>query len=338
MKYWKGFALLLALTLALCLCGCGSDDQSGETGSSASNGEPASPGYPVEAGGVKLTEPPQTVVSLSPSLTEKLVDLGLDARLGGISDYCDTLSGADDLTICGTVQVPDIEAILSVQPALVLVEGKLPDDARQTLEQAGIPVAAFSHAESLDELMTLYDDLALLLEGQDGGAVISGAVKDVFNERLSTLNTLLSEYTETNGRKSALYLRLLDFTVATGDTLESELLETICLDNLAREQTGWIYPEEEAQSAEGRADFTALDVIFMDEDAVTIKDLEQNPFYQGLPATINDRYLYISSLALERQSLQMLDELEKMAAYAYPDAGLDVEKQSTSGADELSKA
>lgn len=335
MKYMNALALIMGLALAISLCGCsvvsrlfGGDEDGSSSQSSAS--EPVSMGYPVEAGGVRLLARPDSVVSLSPSMTEKLADLALDSRLVGVSDYCE----AGDLPACGTAPLPDTAAILSLQPDLVVAEGALPEDVLAELEQAGVPVAVFSRANDLDALLALYTGLACLLEGQTAGQPVAEAVENEYRGRLDALNAVLSDYTAEHGRKTALYLRLLDFTVATGDTLEHWLMEQICLDNLAGSYTGWNYPEEAAKSAEGQTAFAEVDMIFMDETAVTIKDLEQNAFYRGLPATIQDRYLYISSLTLERQSLRMLDELERMAAYAYPDAGLPTAEEEISAPEE----
>lgn len=322
MKLLRLLALLLALVLTFSLAGCGLFGGGEDSSSEQEESEEQDLEYPVEAGGVTLTARPGKVVSLTPALTEKLYGLGMDDRLVGVSDFCDYPESISALPLCGTAQMPDLGAIEQLDPHLIVSAVELPDEAMAELEQLGIPVAVFPYAETVDKLLNTYTGLARLLEGETSGRLIGESVADEFRGGLDTLRGKLESYTAENGRKSVLYLRLLDFTVATGDTFENELLAALCMDNIAAGHTGWLYPAEEAKSATGQAAFAGVDIIFMDEDFVTIKDLEQNEFYRGLPATIQDRYLYISSIELERQSLRTLDLLADMAAYAYPDAGV----------------
>lgn len=316
-------ALVLSL-LMLPLAGCslfgGNEDQSVSENEQPSD-EEVIPEYPVEAAGITLPARPGRVVSLAPALTEKLFDLGMADRLAGVSDYCDYPEAVLPLARCGTAQIPDVQVIEKLNPNLVVSEAALPDEAMAALEAAGIPVAVLLHPESVDGLADSYIALARLMEGETSGAMIGESVADEFRDGLDELHGTLSAYTAENGRKTALYLKDLDFYVATGDTFENELLDMLCLDNIAAGYSGREYPAGDAKSAEGQAAFAGVDIIFMDKDYVTIKDLEQSDFYRGLPATIQDRYLYISSIEMERQSLRTLDLLAEMAQYAYPEAG-----------------
>ena len=47
--------------------------------------------------------------------------------------------------------------------------------------------------------------------------------------------------------------------------------------------------------------------------------MEQDTAYQGLTAVIHDSNLPLDMTVFENQGLRMLDLLEEMAAYAYPD-------------------
>ena len=86
--------------------------------------------------------PPRRVVSLVPSLTESMFDLGLGHVVVGVTDYC--LHPADQLQSLprlGDVQNPRLPDILSLKPDLVLASWE--DNTRQTveaLEAAKVPV------------------------------------------------------------------------------------------------------------------------------------------------------------------------------------------------------
>ncbi len=87
---------------------------------------------------------PQRVVSLVPSMTESLFDLGLDARLVGVTEYCTRPpEGVARLPKVGGTKNPDIAAIRALRPDLVLMnsEENRREDA-DALQAAGIAVWA----------------------------------------------------------------------------------------------------------------------------------------------------------------------------------------------------
>jgi ABC-type Fe3+-hydroxamate transport system substrate-binding protein len=82
------------------------------------------------------------VVSLVPSITETLFDLGLGARLVGITDYCiHPADGVAGLPRVGGTKNPNIERIIALTPDLVIVnqEENRQQDVR-ALRAAGIAV------------------------------------------------------------------------------------------------------------------------------------------------------------------------------------------------------
>lgn len=65
-----------------------------------------------------FTAPPERVVSLVPSLTETLFDLGAGGSVAGITDYCIFPEGIDRPRVGGTKN-PRVDAIRELQPDLV---------------------------------------------------------------------------------------------------------------------------------------------------------------------------------------------------------------------------
>ncbi len=86
--------------------------------------------------------PPLTVVSLVPSVTESLFELGLGDRLIAVTDYC-VYPEAEvaRLPHIGGTKNPDVARIIAMKPELVIVnqeENRLED--AEALRAAGIPV------------------------------------------------------------------------------------------------------------------------------------------------------------------------------------------------------
>lgn len=115
-------------------------------------------------------KPPQRLVSLVPSLTESLFDLGLGAYLSAVTDYCihpgQFTAGLERI---GGTKNPDIERIIRLQPDLVLANRE--ENTRQAVEAltaAGIPVwlsfpkTVYEMLEGLWKLVQLYPESAVV--------------------------------------------------------------------------------------------------------------------------------------------------------------------------------
>ncbi|MBN2171241.1 MAG: ABC transporter substrate-binding protein [Candidatus Krumholzibacteriota bacterium] len=111
------------------------------------------------------------LVSLVPSLTETVVELGAAGRLVGRTRFCihpaDVLAGVPAV---GGPRDPDLEAVAGLRPDLVLAcleENRAMDLA--ALEAAGVPVHAV-HPRRLDDVDALLADYGRLLGAGEAAA------------------------------------------------------------------------------------------------------------------------------------------------------------------------
>lgn len=86
--------------------------------------------------------PPARVVSLVPSITETLFDLGVGGRLVGVTDYCvHPPAGVARLPKVGGTKNPDVARIIGLRPDLVIANQEENRKADvEALQAAGIPV------------------------------------------------------------------------------------------------------------------------------------------------------------------------------------------------------
>jgi ABC-type hemin transport system substrate-binding protein len=91
---------------------------------------------------LSFTRAPARVVSLVPSLTESLFDLGAGASLVGVTDYCrPPAEAADRLTRVGGTKSVDVARVIALEPDLVMANQE--ENTRQAveaLEAAGLKV------------------------------------------------------------------------------------------------------------------------------------------------------------------------------------------------------
>ena len=90
---------------------------------------------------VVLSSPAQRIVSLAPSITETLFAVGAADQVVGVTDYCNYPESAKKKTRVGGVVNPSVEAIISLQPDLIILsmEGNVREDFNKLLS-FGIPV------------------------------------------------------------------------------------------------------------------------------------------------------------------------------------------------------
>ncbi|MDR3451991.1 MAG: helical backbone metal receptor [Rhodoferax sp.] len=89
---------------------------------------------------VTLARPPQRIVSLLPSLTESVCELGACARLVGVDRYSNYPATVRALPQMGGGLDPNIEAIVALMPDVVLLATS--SRASQRLESLGLKVVA----------------------------------------------------------------------------------------------------------------------------------------------------------------------------------------------------
>ena len=89
-----------------------------------------------------LPEPPQRIVSLVPSVTELLCDLGAGERLAGVTRFCtEPADVVARLPRLGGTKTPDCAGVLALRPDLVVMNSEENDRAHfEALTAAGLPV------------------------------------------------------------------------------------------------------------------------------------------------------------------------------------------------------
>jgi iron complex transport system substrate-binding protein len=107
-------------------------------------------------GAVKLAAAPKKIVSLSPSATEDLFQIGAGSQVVAVDDQSNFPANAPKSTLSG--YKPNAEAIAKYNPDLVVVA----DDSSQIVEQLGklnVPVLWFDAPNTLDDAYSQITEL-----------------------------------------------------------------------------------------------------------------------------------------------------------------------------------
>ena len=116
---------------------------------------------------VELREPPQRIVSMLPSLTETVCELGACGRLVGLDDYSNFPAKVAGLPRLGGLDDTNIERLVALKPDLVLLASSSRAVAR--LEGLGVKVLTLE-PKTVDELHRVWLQLGLALGVADASA------------------------------------------------------------------------------------------------------------------------------------------------------------------------
>src|SRR5712691_12142853 len=122
-----------------------------------------------------LEYPPKRIVSLVPSLTETLFDLGAGDSVVGITDFCIFPENLDRPRVGGTKN-PRVDAIRELRPDLVHMnlEENLERHARAIEEFARVFV---SEPKNVGDVMTLISTLGEIHDRRERAVEIAGDIE-----------------------------------------------------------------------------------------------------------------------------------------------------------------
>jgi iron complex transport system substrate-binding protein len=115
---------------------------------------------------VNLPAPPQRIVSLLPSLTETVCELGACAQLVGVDRNANHPASVRDLPHVGGLDDVNVEAVVALRPDVVLLAGS--SRATERLEALGLKVVALE-PHTHEDVRRVAATLALLLGQADSG-------------------------------------------------------------------------------------------------------------------------------------------------------------------------
>ena len=173
-----------------------------------------------------LEEPPERVVTTSPSAAQIMWEIGADDRVVGVTEHALYLEGADDRVIISDDDgFIDAELVVNAEPDLVLAPNATGSDTVDQLRDLGLTVYLFHEATDLDDVATKTGIIGEFVNACDGAT----ETIDWMDEQLAIVDAAVADVE----RVSALYL-FFDFTAGDG-TFIDELITRAGADNAAAE-------------------------------------------------------------------------------------------------------
>jgi ABC-type Fe3+-hydroxamate transport system substrate-binding protein len=202
---------------------------------------------------LRLPNYPERIISLVPSQTELLYDLGLDDEVIGITKFCIHPSKwFRTKTRVGGTKTADIQKITSLKPALIIAN-KEENVKGQIEELQDIAPVYVSNIATLEDALQMIIDIGKLTGKQQKAEEIANAIKarfdelEISNAQHSTINGQRSNLNLSTNKPTTLrtaYLIWKDpYMAAGGDTFINEMLKRCGLENIFESEQR--YPQVE---------------------------------------------------------------------------------------------
>lgn len=296
------------------LAACSTDGESGSQSGDDSNNENAEAIEITDASGetVTLDEAPDDIVSLMPSNTEIVYELGALDRIEARTDADTYPEEVTDIESVGSGLEPNIEEIIAMEPDVVLAHASSGiEDSLSQVEEAGIPVVTVPDAQSFE---AVYDSIELIGtaigEEEEAAEVVDGMKEDVSD---------VKEATEDAGSGREVYVEVgasPDLYTAGSGTFIDEMLSAVHAENAAGELEGWSMVSEE-EIIDASPDIILTTYPTEEEPLETIASREG---WETLPAVENEEVYALSSDKVSRPGPRLTEGLEEMAERIHSDA------------------
>ncbi len=270
--------------------------------------------YPVTVGGAEIADYPTAVVTLSPYLGEIIYGLKQSQVLVGRSEFCDYNGNVRLLPSMGTVNEPDVDAIIALAPQVVFAATSLPQEATAKLLEHNITVCVLPIPTTIEEVEQRVTDVAKVLRGTNRAEALAKDYLADFEKKLDYVAYKLKDVVKPTG----IFVLSNQGAVATGDTLAGIIMQLAGVTNIAADLRGYAMPFDRILAANPDV------IIVSNPPAITY--INSSDFYQLAAASAGKIY-EIDNSYVEKYTPAVTDMLYALAyavhgdAMAAPDTG-----------------
>ncbi|WP_426429636.1 ABC transporter substrate-binding protein [Winogradskyella sp. HB-48] len=220
---------------------------------------------------LQLNKSPKRIVSLVPSQTELIVDLGLEKELVGVTKFCVHPSSLrKNKTIVGGTKQVDIEKIIALQPDIILCNKE--ENTKEMIDKlksiAPIHISDIYTVEDCLELIKTYGQIFNKFNEASRLVNVIKTEKEAFHSQRSTSNKM----------KVAYFIWKNPFMVAASNTFIHSMLNEANLFNVFEDEER--YPEIQLDHPK----IKEADCIFLSSEPYPFKEKDIDEFKKQFPS------------------------------------------------------
>ncbi len=258
------------------------------------------------------------IISLSPSITEILVGLGLQDNIVGADNYS-LMDAFGDEPVADTVTAfdlgtPDAEQAIALEADIIFSSGLSYYEGGNPLEVASEHGAFVTDIPSATSINAIREDIKFIGNITGKQAEAEQMIADM-DARIEAVVDTIGD----NATGETLY-----FEIGSGETLYSqgadtfihEMIELIGCTNIFADQSSWISVAEEAV-IDANPDIILTNDNYTSETPV--EAIKTRTGWDVVGAVSGDRVFFINTNSSSRPNHNIVIALEEMAAAVYPD-------------------
>ena len=263
---------------------------------------------------ITLSAPAQRVVSLSPSNTEILFAVGAGAQVVGRDSFSNYPQEVNDLPdIGGSFSEYDLEAILALQPDLVLAAEINTPELVQSLQDLGLTVFYLANPSDLDGMFQMLRTVATLTGHQEQTEQLVASLQarvQAVRDRVAQAKNLPTVFYELDASDP-----LKPFTPGPGTFYTSLIAEAGGVNIAATLSSAWAQISLEELLVQD-PDFILLgDAMW----GTTAESVAQRTGWDQLTAVQQGRVLPFNDDLLSRPGPRQVEGIEALAKLFHPD-------------------
>ncbi|WP_050181816.1 ABC transporter substrate-binding protein [Domibacillus robiginosus] len=309
--------ITLGLSAAL-LAGCGGGEEKTSDTAKENNAAKETAAFPVTVTGaddqkVEIDAAPKRIVTLAPSNTEIVYELGLGEEVVGVSDNDTYPEDVKTKEKVGGMEF-NVEKIISLKPDLVLAHdsaGAAAETGIQQLRDAGIDVLVINNAASIDEM---YQSFELIGEATGTTAEAETEIKEL-KAGFADLEEKAASIKEDDEKSVFFEVDPTLYTAGNG-TFLNEIFDMLHINNTMADQEGWPQATEEAV-IEKNPDVILLNYGGYVENAVD--GVLKREGWSNVNAVKNKEVVEVNADITSRTGPRLVEGAEAIAEAVYPD-------------------
>lgn len=263
---------------------------------------------------IRLAQPAQRIVSLAASNTEILFAIGAGPQMVGRDEFSDYPAEALPLpSVGGSFGGYTLEAIVALQPDLVLAAEINTPEQVEAIENLGLTVFYLSNPTDLDGLYRNLETVALMTGRQAEAETLIASLKTrvaAVTEKIAPLSNRPGVYYELDATNPN-----APYTAGKG-TFVDMLIELAGGWNIASEMDSpWAPISAEVLVAQSPQIILLGDAAY----GITPESVKARPGWETIDAVQNDRIFAFDDNLASRPGPRLVDGLEVMARLLHPD-------------------
>lgn len=253
---------------------------------------------------VKVKHNPETIISLSPGITEILFDLGVGNKIIGRTIFCNFPKEALQIEAIGGITDANLERIIALRPQIVITSSMVRKDFVENIEKAGISIICLPERSNIEGVYNTINILGKIFDKEN-------TADSLINNMKNQLNEIKSTYNKESYKPSVYYVvgygATGDFT-AGKNTYINEIIELSGGRNIANNISNWSYSKEELFAQQ--PDY----IIVRQED---LNDFINTAPYKDLEAVKKKKVLGINSSLMDCQTCRSVEAIRIISNFIH---------------------